>query len=143
MNKRKFLITISLILIGIILAGTVCASSQTLELDGVKFNIPNGYTEITKYATNDEVEQGSSISVVSSHRAYSDNNNYLGITVDEYSNHPSLSSLRLDDEVFKEIGGVRGLYAFDELHFFTYEEGDKIVMISADDYSIIEEVMGK
>ena len=141
MHNKKLLLIMSLIILATVCIGVDSAVDDTLELDGVKFHIPSGYDEITSYATDDEVEEYSSFDVTSSHRAYTKGDDYLGITVDEYSHHPDLKSLKLDDEVFKEIGGVEGLYAFDELHFFTYADGDKIIQISADDMSIIEDVM--
>ncbi len=141
MHNKKLLLIMSLIMLATVCIGVVSAVDDTLELDGVKFHIPSGYDEITSYATDDEVEEYSSFDVTSSHRTYMNGNDYLGITVSEYSDHPNLESLKLDDDVSKEIGGVEGLYAFDQLHFFTYADGDKIIQIAVDDMSIIEDVM--
>lgn len=143
MNNRKFLILISLVLMGIVLAGAACASSQSLELYGVKLTIPDGYEEVTGDAVDNEIYEYDEFTVNAYYRGYLDNdNNYLGISVEKYSGDPSLDDLRFETEVDKEIGGVNGLYGYDDLHHFTYYDGDKVVMISANNISTIEEVMG-
>ena len=93
MHNKKLLLIMSLIMLATVCIGVVSAVDDTLELDGVKFHIPSGYDEITSYATDDEVEEYSSFDVTSSHRTYMDGNDYLGITVSEYSDHPNLESL--------------------------------------------------
>lgn len=143
MNNRKFLIILSLVLMGIVLAGAVCASSQSLELFGVKLTIPDGYEEVTDDAMDNEIYEYDEFNVNAYFRGYVDkDNNYLGISVEKYSTDPSLDDLRFENEVDKEIGGVKGLYSQDDLHHFTYYDGDKVVMINAKDISTIEEVMG-
>lgn len=142
MVSRKILILtmIAVLAIGI---SSVCAV-QNVEIDGVKFNIPDGYKEETSLATEGVTnEDGFKIY---NHTYFDSSNKMIHISVfhGKDTDKLSLDDLKESDEVKKTIKGYDGLLDHDEedgLYFFTYIKNGKVSIVTVEDESLLEKVI--
>lgn len=141
MVSRKILITLgvfAVLAIGI----TSVAAVQNIEVDGIKFTIPEGYTEDMKMAKNGEVDKNGFKTF--DHTYFDSNHNMLSVTVFYDGNSIDFNSLKGSGDVEKTIKGHKGWFEFDkesELYFFTYVDNTKVVMITAEDEGLFEKVI--
>lgn len=141
MVSRKILITLgvfAVLAIGI----TSVAAVQNIEVDGIKFTIPDGYTEDMKMAKNGEVDKNGFKTF--DHTYFDSNHNMLSVTVFYDGNSIDFNSLKGSGDVEKTIKGHKGWFEFDkesELYFFTYVDNTKVVMITAEDEGLFEKVI--
>ena len=118
------------------------AAVQNIEVDGIKFAIPDGYTEDMSMAKNGEVDENGFKTF--DHTYFDSNYNMLSVTVFYDGGSVDFNSLKEPSEVEKTIKGHKGWFEFDkesELYFFTYVDNDKIVMITAEDEGLFEKVI--
>ena len=141
MVSRKILIALGVFAVLAIGIGSVCAV-QNIEVDGIKFAIPDGYTEDMKMAKNGEVDKNGFKTF--DHTYFDSNHNMLSVTVFYDGNSVDFNSLKGSGDVEKTIKGHKGWFEFDkesELYFFTYVDNTKVVMITAEDESLFEKVI--
>jgi len=141
MVSRKILIALGVFAVLAIGIGSVCAV-QNIEVDGIKFAIPGGYTEDMSMAKNGEVDENGFKTF--DHTYFDSNYNMLSVTVFYDGGSVDFNSLKEPSEVEKTIKGHKGWFEFDkesELYFFTYVDNDKIVMITAEDEGLFEKVI--
>lgn len=118
------------------------AAVQNIEVDGIKFAIPDGYTEDMKMAKNGEVDKNGFKTF--DHTYFDSNHNMLSVTVFYDGNNVDFNSLKGSGDVEKTIKGHKGWFEFDkesELYFFTYVDNTKVVMITAEDEGLFEKVI--
>lgn len=141
MVSRKILITLGVFAVLAIGIGSVCAV-QNIEVDGIKFAIPDGYTEDMKMAKNGEVDKNGFKTF--DHAYFDSNHNMLSVTVFYDGGSVDFNSLKGFGDVEKTIKGHKGWFEFDkesELYFFTYVDNTKVVMITAEDEGLFEKVI--
>ena len=126
MVSRKILITLGVFAVLAIGIASV-AAVQNIEVDGIKFTIPDGYTEDMSMAKNGEVDENGFKTF--DHTYFDSNYNMLSVTV--FYDGGSVDFNSLKEPVDKES----------ELYFFTYVDNDKIVMITAEDEGLFEKVI--
>lgn len=139
---KKGLLFLSLLIILIFLAaGFVSAAENSMELNGISFNIPSGYVEDDNVQTIDEIKNYGNITIVETHKSYFDRDGkYLGITVADYGENTTLDSINIGGEQ-KTIGSVTGYYSYDDLNFFKYFKDGKVITISYEDESIVNDLI--
>ena len=141
MVSRKILITFGVFAVLAIGIASV-AAVQNIEVDGIKFAIPDGYTEDMKMAKNGEVDKNGFKTF--DHTYFDSNHNMLSVTVFYDGNNVDFNSLKGSGDVEKTIKGHKGWFEFDkesELYFFTYVDNTKVVMITAEDEGLFEKVI--
>ena len=141
MVSRKILITFGVFAVLAIGIASVCAV-QNVEIDGIKFTIPDGYAEDMKMAKNGEVDKNGFKTF--DHTYFDSNHNMLSVTVFYDGNNVDFNSLKGSGDVEKTIKGHKGWFEFDkesELYFFTYIDNNKVVMITAEDDGLFEKVI--
>lgn len=149
MNKKIFAILTLLIVAASI--GAVSAfdladlfnsepQNQTVEINGVDFNIPAGFEENNTGFNNLE-KNLTDLGLNITGRGYVNNNTYVALVVANYDNF-NLTQ----DEVLDSIGGnataingVKGFISTDDEgdYLFTYPKNDDVVFISSSDKDII------
>lgn len=142
MVSRKILILtmIAVLAIGI---SSVCAA-QSVEIDGVKFNIPDGYKEETSLAT-DGVTDANGFKMYN-HTYFDSSNKMIHISVfhGKDTDKLSLDDLKEPTDVKKTIKGYDGLLDHDKdagLYFFTYIKNGKVSIVTVEDESLLEKVI--
>lgn len=142
MVSRKILILtmIAVLAIGI---SSVCAA-QSVEIDGVKFNIPDGYKEETSWAT-DGVTDANGFKMYN-HTYFDSSNKMIHISVfhGKDTDKLSLDDLKEPTDVKKTIKGYDGLLDHDKdagLYFFTYIKNGKVSIVTVEDESLLEKVI--
>ena len=141
MVSRKILIALGVFAVLAIGIASV-AAVQNIEVDGIKFAIPDGYTEDMKMAKNGEVDKNGFKTF--DHTYFDSNHNMLSVTVFYDGNNVYFNSLKGSGDVEKTIKGHKGWFEFDkesELYFFTYVDNTKVVMITAEDEGLFEKVI--
>ena len=126
MVSRKILIALGVFAVLAIGIGSVCAV-QNIEVDGMKFRIPDEYKEDTSLATEGVTnEDGFKIY----NRTYFDSSNkmiHISVFHGNDTDKLSLDDLKEPTDVKKTIKGYDGLLDHDKdagLYFFTYRGWD-------------------
>lgn len=141
MVSRKILIALGVFAVLAIGIASV-AAVQNVEVDGIKFTIPDGYAEDMEMAKNGEVDKNGFKTF--DHTYFDSNHNMLSVTVFYDGNNVDFNSLKGSGDVEKTIKGHNGWFEFDkesELYFFTYVDNTKVVMITAEDEGLFEKVI--
>lgn len=141
MVSRKILIALGVFAVLAIGIASV-AAVQNIEVDGIKFAIPDGYAEDMSMAKNGEVDKNGFKTF--DHTYFDSNHNMLSVTVFYDGNNVDFNSLKGSGDVEKTIKGHKGWFEFDkesELYFFTYIDNNKVVMITAEDDGLFEKVI--
>lgn len=143
MVSRKILIALGVFAVLAIGIGSVCAV-QNVEIDGMKFCIPDGYKEDTSLATEGVTnEDGSKIY----NRTYFDSSNkmiHISVFHGKDTDKLSLDDLKEPTDVKKTIKGYDGLLDHDKdagLYFFTYIKNGKVSIVTVEDESLLEKVI--
>ena len=148
MNK-KIIFGASLVLIAIMAIGSASAfdlgsllgggGNETVTIDGVDFNIPEGFTEDPDEATDNETNEQSGISYITNGKVYEKDGIYVALLVADYGEY------KVTDEIAGAVGGeattinnVSGYLTTDGIYkVFNYAKDDKLVVISANDEDVI------
>ena len=148
MNK-KIIFGASLVLIAIMAIGSASAfdlgsllgggGNETVTIDGVDFNIPEGFTEDPDEATDNETNEQSGISYITNGKVYEKDGIYVALLVADYGEY------KVTDEIAGAVGGeattinnVSGYLSTDGAYsVFNYAKDDKLVVISANDEDVI------
>ena len=148
MNK-KIIFGVSLVLIAIMAIGSASAfdlgsllgggGNETVTIDGIDFNIPEGFTEDPDEATDNETNEQSGITYITNGKLYEKDGIYVALLVADYGEY------KVTDEIAKTVGGeattinnVSGYLSTDgEYSVFNYAKDDKLVVISANDEDVI------
>lgn len=143
MVSRKILITFGVFAVLAIGIASVCAV-QNVEIDGMKFTIPDGYKEETSLATEGVTnEDGFKIY---NHTYFDSSNKMIHISVfhGKDTDKLSLDDLKEPTDVKKTIKGYNGLLDHDKdagLYFFTYIKNGKVSIVTVEDESLLEKVI--
>lgn len=97
MNK-KIVLTLSLALIAIVMASAVSAD-ENVTIDGIDFNIPDGYIEDVQSEIINETETDEGLTYVSNAKCYDSENNTMLLLVAAYE------GVNVTDDVFADIEG--------------------------------------
>ena len=143
MVSRKILIALGVFAVLAIGIGSVCAV-QNIEVDGMKFCIPDEYKEDTSLATEGVTnEDGFKIY---NHTYFDSSNKMIHVSVfhGKDTDKLSLDDLKEPTDVKKTIKGYNGLLDHDKdagLYFFTYIKNGKVSIVTVEDESLLEKVI--
>ncbi|WP_407393727.1 hypothetical protein [Methanobrevibacter sp.] len=144
MYKKIFVLSIlAIVMIGCAYAAdsTDSLNNNTVTISGINFTIPEGFTEDVDGAIVNESESYEGYNYVTNGKSFENENHFLLMSVSEYEQNITEDILEdVGDET--TINNVTG--RFDDMGFlalFSYIQDDKVVVITADDRSIIEEVL--
>lgn len=150
MNKKTIL-GLSLLLIAIFAIGSVSAfdfgsilggeENKTVTIDGVDFNIPEGFKEDPNHETVNQTNQQGTITYITNGKLYEKGNTIVTMLVADYGEY------KVTDEIASSVGGdaktinnVNGYMSQnDEFYVFDYAKDDKLVVISANDEDVISD----
>jgi hypothetical protein len=148
MNK-KIILGLSLVLVAVIAMGSVSAfdlgsmlggeENETVTIDGIDFNIPDGFTEDPKEATINETNEQSGITYITNGKVYEKGSTVVALLVADYGKY------KVTDEIAQSVGGdaktinnVSGYLSTDGIYkVFNYAKDDKLVVISTTDEDAI------
>ena len=127
------------ILAAVLVSATFVCAGESVEIDGIKFNIPDGYKEDADYATVDEVNNKDGVEYVTNGKLYEKGNTIVTMLVADYNGYD------VTDELVSGIGGdaktingVDGYIKKDTIYtVFSFEKDGKLVSISATDENAI------
>lgn len=143
MVSRKILIALGVFAVLAIGIASV-AAVQNIEVDGIKFCIPDEYKEDTSLATEGVTnEDGFKIY----NRTYFDSSNkmiHISVFHGNDTDKLSLDDLKEPTDVKKTIKGYGGLLDHDKdagLYFFTYIKNGKVSIVTVEDESLLEKVI--
>lgn len=157
MKNRYILFLLSAFLMAMVVLGSASAfdfsflfggndtsEAQNITIDGVDFQIPAGFNEDEKYAINNQTNNSGSISYKTNGKTFTnDKNDVISIGVALYDGY------KVDDEFVGLLGGNKTTYngqtgyLIDQsgLFMFNYARNGKLVIITTNDDSIIEELI--
>ena len=143
MVSRKILIVLGVFAVLAIGIASV-AAVQNIEVDGIKFAIPDGYTEDMSMAKNGEVDENGFKTF--DHTYFDSSNKMIHISVfhGKDTDKLSLDDLKEPTDVKKTIKGYDGLLDYDKdagLYFFTYIKNGKVSIVTVEDESLLEKVI--
>lgn len=143
MVSRKILIALGVFAVLAIGIASV-AAVQNIEVDGIKFAIPDGYTEDMSMAKNGEVDENGFKTF--DHTYFDSSNKMIHISVfhGKDTDKLSLDDLKEPTDVKKTIKGYDGLLDHDKdagLYFFTYIKNGKVSIVTVEDESLLEKVI--
>lgn len=142
--KRKILFTLLVVSLAIVAIG--CASAALFDnennvtIDGMDFNVPDGYKEDTNYQTINEVKNKGGVQYTVNGKVFEKGSDIVSILVSDYGEY------KLTDDIVKSVGGdektigdVKGYASEDDGYYlFTYIKDDKLVVFSVTDEDSIE-----
>ena len=139
MNK-KILLTLSLALIAIVMASAVSAD-ENVTIDGITFNIPDGYTEDADEAVVNETVSEDGVEYVSNSKLFENGGDIMSIMVATYDESISLDALNdVGDDL--KIGDVDGkLLDLSYVKVFSFEKDGKLVVLSTNNQDDIEKFL--
>lgn len=142
--KRKILFTLLVVSLAIVAIG--CASAALFDnenkvtIDGIDFNVPDGYKEDTNYQTINEVKNKGGVQYTVNGKVFEKGSDIVSILVSDYGEY------KLTDDIVKSVGGdektigdVNGYASEDDGYYlFTYIKDDKLVVFSVTGEDSIE-----
>ncbi len=138
MNK-KILLTLSLALIAIVMA-TAVSADENVTIDGIAFNIPDGYTEDIDSEIVNETDSDDGVNYVTNGKLYENGNNIMTITVSTYdgvnATEKVLSSMNGEDLKINNTEGKIVDLGF--ISIYCYLKDGKLVSLSSDNQKEIE-----
>ena len=141
MNK-KIILTLSLALIAIVMA-TAVSADENITIDGIAFNIPDGYTEDIDSEIVNETDTEDGVNYVSNGKLYENGNTYMTLTVSTYegvnATEKVLSNMNADDLTINNTEGKFVDLGF--INIFCYLKDGKLVSLSSNDKNEIEKFM--
>ena len=149
--NRKRILAVALLLIAIMAIGSASAfdldsifggeENETVTIDGIDFNIPEGFTEDPNHETVNETNDQGSITYVTNGKLYEKGNTIVTMLVADYGD------FKVTDEVAASTGGdaqtinnVSGYMSQNgAFSVFNYAKNDKLVVITANDEDVISD----
>ena len=122
------------------------SDAEIVTIDGIDFNIPAGFVEEEDLSLDGVVNETQGIKYTTWGKTYvNDENKVISIGVATYD------GVEVDDEIAKYIGGVRlsinGVdgyeYNVGQFEGFAYAKDGKLVIISTNDGSVLDELIVK
>ena len=145
MNKNiiAILSIIAITMIGCVYAAdsTDSLNKNTITMDGMNFTIPEGFTEDVDDALVNETGSEEGFTYVTNSRTFEKNDDFVIISVSIYDK--DLPEDYMDDFGEKAtVNNVSGYYDdFNFLSLFSYTDGNKLIIVSSNEKSLIEEVL--
>ena len=136
---KKILLALSLALIAIVMASAVSADEK-VTIDGIDFNIPEGYTEDVDSAVVNETETDDGVTYVSNGKFFDDGNYTMLLLVADYG------GADVAEAAFAEVEGENltlhnttgKLVDLGFLKIYAYLEDGKLVTLTTDGPDEIE-----
>lgn len=134
-------IFIVLSLFAVLMIGCAYAADNTVEISGVNFTVPEGFTEDVSEAIVNESGSDDGYNYVTNSKSFENDDHLLLISVATYDEN-------ITDDIIKDIGdkttinnitGYLGDMGF--IALFSYVQDNKVVIITTDDSKIIEDVL--
>ena len=142
MNKK--LLGILLVLIAVVAIGTVVAASETVEIEGFEFTVPDGFTEDPTHETVNVVKEQNGVTFTSNGKLYqNDDGDVVNVLVAEYD------GVEVTDDVAAGLGGdARTIAAIDgyvipngTLTSFEFPNDGNLVVLSTNNEDILEDFL--
>ena len=143
---RKILVVLGIL--AIMMVGCAYAAdsadslnNNTVTISGLNFTIPDGLAENVEEAVINETDSDDGYKYVSNSRTFEDDEHVLVIGVSTFEQNMTDDYLKGLGEV-TTINNVTG--QLDDMGFmsiFSYVQGDKVVVLTADSKDIIEEAL--
>ena len=132
MNKNIVLV-LSLALIAIVMASAVSAD-ENVTIDGIDFNIPDGYTEDVDAQIVNETDTDEGMTYISNAKAYESEDNYMLLLVAAYEGVNASEDAFADIEGDNlTINGVDGkLVDMYIMSIYCYVKDGKLVTLTSD-----------
>ena len=147
MNKKIFF-TLSLVILAIFAIGSVSAfdlgflfgdSEEIVTIDGIDFNIPNGFSEDEDEGIINESSVQSGITYLTNSKLFKKDDTVMRIVVADYGEY------KVNDNIAKGAGGdaetigdIDGYLKKDGFfYFFDYAKDGKLVVLSTNDKDVI------
>lgn len=132
MNKN-IVLALSLVLITIVMASAVSAD-ENVTIDGIDFNIPDGYTEDVDAQIVNETDTDEGMTYISNAKAYESEDNYMLLLVAAYEGVNASEDAFADIEGDNlTINGVDGkLVDMYIMSIYCYVKDGKLVTLTSD-----------
>lgn len=138
MNK-KIILTLSLALIAIVMASAVSAD-ENVTIEGITFNIPDGYTEDVDSETINQTTTDEGKTFTSSSKSFDSEDHNMLLLVATYDGENATEAALADIDsanlTIKDIDGKLVDLGF--LSIFCYEQDGKLVALTCDSQDEIE-----
>lgn len=145
MNKKIFAILsiLSVLMIGCAYASDSSDSlnNNTITISGMNFTIPEGFTEDVEEAIVNETGSDEGYNYVTESKTFECNDDFIIISVSIYDKNLTGDYMQdFGDEA--TINNVSGFYEdVGFLSLFSYTQGNKLIIISANERQLIEDVV--
>ena len=145
MNKKIFAI---LSILAVLMIGCAYASdssdslnNNTITISGMNFTIPEGFTEDVEEAIVNETGSDEGYNYVTESKTFECNDDFIIISVSIYDKNLTGDYMQdFGDEA--TINNVSGFYEdLGFLSLFSYTQGNKLIIISANEKQLIEDVV--
>ena len=123
----KFKTIIGILILVCVAITCLGIASATETIDGVEFNIPDGY-KLTDQMTETPIE-----GVTHTENTYTNGNKNITIEVMSKGDSGVTIETTFDNQTEKTIKGYTGNYSQKKLTSFAFEKGDKHVVVSSSD----------
>ena len=142
MNKK--LLGILLVLIAVVAIGTVVAASETVEIEGFEFTVPDGFTEDPTHETVNVVKEQNGVTFTSNGKLYqNDDGDVVNVLVAEYD------GVEVTDDVAAGLGGdsktIAGIDGYvipnGTLTSFEFPNDGNLVVLSTNNEDILEDFL--
>ena len=154
MQKRKILFIGLLAIFAIVIAGSASAfdlgfltgdsGPETVTIEGIDFNIPEGYKEDENYSYVNETASSGSVKYVMNGKTFeNDKGDAIAILIADYGKYNVTDDIlkQVADEK-KTINGHDGYVKVDGIFtIFSYIEDGDLVTVTASDESVIDQVV--
>jgi hypothetical protein len=145
MNKKVFAI---LSILAVLMIGCAYASdssdslnNNTITISGMNFTIPEGFTEDVEEAIVNETGSDEGYNYVTESKTFECNDDFIIISVSIYDKNLTVDYMQdFGDE--STINNVTGY--FEDVGFlslFSYTQGNKLIIVSANERQLIEDVL--
>lgn len=145
MNKKIFAILsiLAVLMIGFAYASdsTDSLNNNTITISGMNFTIPDGFTEDVDEAIVNETGSDEGYNYVTESKTFENNDDFIIIGVSIYDKNLTGDYMEdFGDE--STINNVSGYYEdVGFLSLFSYTQGNKLIILSANEKQIIEDVL--
>lgn len=145
MNKKIFAILsiLAVLMIGCAYASdsTDSLNNNTITISGMNFTIPDGFTEDVEEAIVNETGSDEGYNYVTESKTFECNDDFIIISVSIYDKNLTVDYMQdFGDE--STINNVTGY--FEDVGFlslFSYTQGNKLIIVSANERQLIEDVL--
>ncbi|WP_405267664.1 hypothetical protein [Methanobrevibacter sp.] len=117
--------------------------NQTVTIDGIDFNVPDGFIEDPNHATVNEQKEQSGVTYITNGKVFEKGDTVVALLVADYGDY------KITDDIVKNVGGdaktinnIDGYFKTDDNYkVFSYAKDDKLVVLSATDEDAIGEFL--